>query len=193
MSKNVILTDKNGEQIAPATISDIVAYDDNKSVKDKIDELNERIDELVTGNVEPLTVTANGTYTAPEGIDGYNPVTVDVNPYINWKLIRGYDFTVSSNDIVYPFVVVDDNNGYNIQRTDGVGYTFLNHNAYLNLRAGLYQGCDCKVRIKFGAMDMTNDSGLGQIFKGVSNLYYDGSQWKISGSSGTTNTGITDQ
>lgn len=28
--------------------------------------------------VEPLTVTENGTYTAPSGVDGYNPVTVNV-------------------------------------------------------------------------------------------------------------------
>ena len=30
------------------------------------------------GTVEALTITENGTYTAPEGIDGYNPVTVNV-------------------------------------------------------------------------------------------------------------------
>ena len=28
--------------------------------------------------IEPLTITENGTYTAPEGVDGYNPVTVNV-------------------------------------------------------------------------------------------------------------------
>jgi hypothetical protein len=28
--------------------------------------------------VEPLTVTANGTYNPPEGVDGYSPVTVNV-------------------------------------------------------------------------------------------------------------------
>ena len=28
--------------------------------------------------VEPLTVTENGTYEAPEGVDGYSPVTVNV-------------------------------------------------------------------------------------------------------------------
>ena len=28
--------------------------------------------------LQPLTVTENGTYEAPEGVDGYNPVTVDV-------------------------------------------------------------------------------------------------------------------
>lgn len=27
--------------------------------------------------IEPLTVTENGTYTAPEGVDGYSPVTVN--------------------------------------------------------------------------------------------------------------------
>lgn len=31
-------------------------------------------------NIEPLNVTENGTYTAPEGVDGYNPVTVNVDP-----------------------------------------------------------------------------------------------------------------
>lgn len=39
----------------------------------------------VTGNVpsaavvESITITANGTYTAPSGIDGYNPVIVSVS------------------------------------------------------------------------------------------------------------------
>lgn len=32
------------------------------------------------GTIEPLNVTANGTYTAPEGVDGYSPVTVAVVP-----------------------------------------------------------------------------------------------------------------
>ena len=30
--------------------------------------------------IEPLTITENGTYTAPDGVDGYNPVTVEVDP-----------------------------------------------------------------------------------------------------------------
>lgn len=28
--------------------------------------------------IEPLSISENGTYTAPEGVDGYSPVTVDV-------------------------------------------------------------------------------------------------------------------
>lgn len=29
--------------------------------------------------VQPLSVTQNGTYTAPSGVDGYSPVTVNVS------------------------------------------------------------------------------------------------------------------
>ena len=36
----------------------------------------------ISGGVEPtieaLSITANGTYTAPDGVDGYSPVTVNV-------------------------------------------------------------------------------------------------------------------
>lgn len=102
-TKNVILTDKNGEQIAPATISDIVAYDDNASVKDKIDELNERIDELVTGNVIPLTITENGTYNAPEGVDGFNPVTANVSP--TEVLESEWDLLHCNSTVGYPDLV----------------------------------------------------------------------------------------
>lgn len=31
-----------------------------------------------SANILPLSATANGTYTAPSGVDGYNPVTVNV-------------------------------------------------------------------------------------------------------------------
>lgn len=31
------------------------------------------------GVIEPLTITENGTYTAPEGVNGYNPVEVNVS------------------------------------------------------------------------------------------------------------------
>lgn len=29
--------------------------------------------------IEPLEITENGTYTAPDGVDGYSPVTVNVS------------------------------------------------------------------------------------------------------------------
>lgn len=32
------------------------------------------------GEIQELNITSNGTYNAPDGVDGYNPVTVDVQP-----------------------------------------------------------------------------------------------------------------
>lgn len=37
--------------------------------------------------IEPLEIAENGTYTAPESIDGYSPVTVDVQPPLEEKEI----------------------------------------------------------------------------------------------------------
>ncbi len=34
--------------------------------------------EVVESVIEPLAITENGTYTAPDGVDGYSPVTVNV-------------------------------------------------------------------------------------------------------------------
>lgn len=34
--------------------------------------------EVVEPVIEPLTITENGTYTAPDGVDGYSPITVNV-------------------------------------------------------------------------------------------------------------------
>ena len=35
---------------------------------------------FVPPTIEELNITANGTYVAPEGVDGYSPITVDVIP-----------------------------------------------------------------------------------------------------------------
>lgn len=56
---------------------------------------------VMTGIVKPLTVTENGTYTAPEGVDGYSPVIVNtygggkVNPmnyFLRGKTAFGLTF-----------------------------------------------------------------------------------------------------
>ena len=45
----------------------------------KPSEMPAAIDAIQTGGtVEALDITANGTYTAPEGVDGYSPITVNV-------------------------------------------------------------------------------------------------------------------
>ena len=47
MSKNVILTDKDGEQIIPATTAEQVSYDAEQNVKQKINTINTRIDNII--------------------------------------------------------------------------------------------------------------------------------------------------
>ena len=45
----------------------------------KPSEMAAAIESIQTGGtVEALDITANGTYTAPDGVDGYNPITVNV-------------------------------------------------------------------------------------------------------------------
>lgn len=40
------------------------------------------------GNIQPLSVTENGTYTPPSGVDGYAPVTVNVSGGGGNEMIR---------------------------------------------------------------------------------------------------------
>lgn len=50
------------------------------SEKVKIGELADKISNLSWSNpvITPIEITENGTYTAPSGVDGYSPITVDV-------------------------------------------------------------------------------------------------------------------
>lgn len=47
-------------------------------------EMPDAIDRIIVTEmvIEPKEITANGTYEAPEGVDGYNPITVDVPPNV---------------------------------------------------------------------------------------------------------------
>ncbi len=47
--------------------------------------------------IEPLTVTANGEYTAPNGVTGYNPITVNVEPELE-------ELTITANGEYIPTV-----------------------------------------------------------------------------------------
>lgn len=56
--------------------------DETDTYTDLLDELEGAVNDLPDAAedpvIEPLTVTANGTYTPPSGVTGYSPVTVNV-------------------------------------------------------------------------------------------------------------------
>lgn len=165
MSINVILTDKDGNQIAPATTATQAKYDANNTVKDKIDELNTRIDHLVTGNVEPLTITTNGTYTAPQGLDGYNPVTVNVGlPDV--QLVCEYDFTSATPAVDKVRYGVEAQSNY-VTFDTSKGCIFNSASSrFLNTYYSLDMGNSYKIEIDFGniALDSSITSGKRMLF-----------------------------
>lgn len=64
------------------------------------------VEGILTGSdpvIQPLSVNANGTYTAPEGVDGYSPVTVNVPSSGGGSLIATGSFKPSGS---YPNVKI---------------------------------------------------------------------------------------
>ena len=65
------------------------------------------------GNIQPLTVTQNGQYNAPEGVGGFNPVTVNVPKNIrSITITRNGTYTAPAGVDGYNPVIV--NNPYEI-------------------------------------------------------------------------------
>lgn len=52
--------------------------------------------------IQPLEITENGTYTAPDGVDGYSPITVNVSPGIS----EMWTFTMEDGTEITKEVVV---------------------------------------------------------------------------------------
>lgn len=62
-------------------IGDAIRAKTGGTEKLTLDEMPTQIQAIQTGGnpvITELTVTQNGTYTAPDGVDGYNPITVNV-------------------------------------------------------------------------------------------------------------------
>lgn len=197
-SRNVILYDKDDNQLAPATLSELVEYDDNNTVKDKIIELNERIDNLVTGNVEPLEVTANGTYTAPQGVDGFSPVTVNVG-LPNLELVCEYDFTSATPKKDNARYGVEGQSNY-ITFDTSKGIIFDNASSrFFNPFYNLNEGNSYKIEIEFGDIILNASmTGKRNIFTYVSDAtkYNENSNslgWDVSTNSFKYHTGAGDR
>lgn len=78
--------------------------------------------------IQPLTVTTNGTYTVPSGVDGFNPIIVNITPNLQDKTItangtytadNGYDglrqVVVDTPYAVKPSILVTVNDNTDIE------------------------------------------------------------------------------
>lgn len=74
--------------------------------------------------IEPLTVTQNGTYTAPNGIDGYSPVSVGVDDRYDEGYQDGYDDGYSdgyddAKDIYEKLIAQGNGDGETVEDDNG--------------------------------------------------------------------------
>ncbi len=84
-----------------------------------LDEMAVLAAESVGGSavIEPLSVTANGTYTPPEGVDGYSPVTVSV--------AGGGDNKTEIASLEVRKIISDTHDGFNSRSYSGEQFILL--------------------------------------------------------------------
>lgn len=157
--------------------------------------------------LQGLNVTSNGTYTPEQGVDGFNQVVVDVptpEPFIQKTLFSRYDLTAEREvgvgnvtwckDLIRYGQWLDDNNHYNVTWTVGDGCYFTNSNAVLRWGVGCLPGyiTDIEIDVEWDTSTTTTNNRLfnSSLF---GSIYYEGGQWRINGSSGTTYTGYTEK
>ena len=110
------------------------------------------------GAIEALDITSNGTYTAPEGVDGYSPITVNVpqdgSPPAEAFVISGdcYDRFANNNwnwfiknygnQITTKNITTSSNMFYNSYDIEYVPFefNFLSSKAYINT-SHMFSGC----------------------------------------------------
>ena len=116
--------------------------------------------------INPLSITANGTYNAPSGVDGYNPVTVDVVP--SKVLISEFDFKTDIPHYTPYYDIVKEidlaTNMRGMSAVQGTGLRCDAGNAKLRTGtifdyAGIYE-----IEIPFGTFDRTTAVRNGNNF-----------------------------
>lgn len=81
--------------------------------QDIVEKLQDIVDAINGGTIDPLTVTANGTYTPPSGVLGYAPVTVNVQSGVPLLTRSQWDALTTAEKQAYNLVAIQDaNSGY---------------------------------------------------------------------------------
>lgn len=86
-------------------IGDAIRFKTGKTAKLTLDEMPSEIESIVSSQtpavqplpiIQPLEVSGNGIYTAPSGVDGYSPVSVNV-PIPNGYIKPSGDIAITEN------------------------------------------------------------------------------------------------
>lgn len=129
-----------------AAIAAAIRSQNGASTVYKPAEMAQAILDIPTGGsavIESKSITANGTYTAPAGVDGYNPVVVAVQPNLQSK-------TATENGTVTPDSGYDGLSSVVVNVSGGGGGRFPND-------------CPCSVYTKLTESSMTitlNDTSI---------------------------------
>ena len=98
--------------------------------------------------IEPLTITENGTYTAPDGVDGYSPVTVDVKGSGEELVITDFSYFCYNGVRLDVLDIIDTSNGTNF--------------------TSMFQ--NCSILTTAPELDTSNGTNFTQMFYNCSNL-----------------------
>lgn len=148
--------------------------------------------------IEPLSIDQNGTYTAPTGVDGYSPITVNVaekEPVFSGATIYDYDGTVIETYTLEEFAALTEYpthptheyltaNGYNVALATAQAYAAKY--GYVEVGAQ-YRVTDGKTRLFITLKDYNRDIQIGLCVNGSVDIDWgDGSEHgSITGSSVT--------
>ena len=76
--------------------------------------------EVIEPVIEALSITANGVYTAPEGLDGYNPITVEIEAEVIEPVVES--ITITANGTYTPSTGVHGFNPVVVDIDIGIRY-----------------------------------------------------------------------
>ena len=129
--------------------------------------------------IEPLTITENGTYTAPDGVDGYSPITVEVESEGNGSVVNpdwtdwSYLFYQGARSEIIEKLKFTDS--YNVVNFNGVFYNCskLTSIPELDTSNGIsfYQMFyKCSNLISIPELDTSNGTDFSNMFYNCSSL-----------------------
>lgn len=179
-------------------IADQIRAELSETDEYKLDVMPTKIHEVAQGGggsavINPLSITANGTYTATGNVDGYSPITVavpSVEDGVKW--VRDFDFTQSEDDRITGLSAVTNNCNFN----QGTGLEWMNYSSKVEAFFTFNQDYNYDIIFKFDGSDFGATGSVATLTSGTNlNLVItsDGENVELGysvGSGSITSTGI---